>query len=258
MSEKESCFKKILLSLIKKSIGFFTIILVTLGFVFLYFGLHEWYFPIDKSNVDLLTAFGSSFIAATLLYTIWLNQIELDNKKSKRFFEIYLDFFNIILKRLNSDVASRRTSWITAASLAKQILEVDRNVTNKEDRKILNAYQRNLAHDISELFKSKRQNYFCGVDESSVSAKDFFNSLKKRPVTSNSSIWKFDALTYLDMDTIKSIFDVVNLIWKNENEVSYRNDIEFINIIKFNYEELYLYLNALKEYSEGKIKDNKR
>lgn len=219
-----------------------------LGLIFLVFGVF------DSSTIkDFFTASGSSFAASALMYAAWSCQNDSREKASKKYLETYIEIFGIILNRLQSQLSSRRTSWNTASSLTDKILKIENKITNKSDMKVLEIYQRNLAHDVNEFLRSKSQLYFCGIDESSgyKTAREFFNAQAQKDsvvVCNSGLIPKFNVLTYIDFRVIKSILDLTNSTWEKEVGYKYKNDDEFMNVVKMNYSELHIYLDALMTY----------
>jgi len=182
---------------------------------------------------------------ATLTYQAYRNTIE-DGKKSSNF---YLDGYKktseLILKRIKSDTPTRRVSWISAAAMASKLISLEKKITNSVDQDILDVYQRDLAHQIYEIFIDKPAVYFCGVDYADSCEFALKNLSIKTPKSSGLS--SMPQLLYIDKETIKSILDITNHIWEKEVGYRYKNDTEFMNVIKHNFPNLFAYLSALEK-----------
>ncbi|MBP6917617.1 MAG: hypothetical protein KBB94_01715 [Legionellaceae bacterium] len=182
---------------------------------------------------------------ATLTYQAYRNTLE-DGKKSSNFYlDGYKQTSEMILKRIKSDTPTRRVSWISAAAMAGKLISLEKKITNSVDQDILDVYQRDLAHQIYEIFIDKPAVYFCGVDYAESCEFALNNLSAKTPKSAGLS--SMPQLLYIDKDTIKSILDITNHVWEKEVGYRYNNDTEFMNVVKHNFPNLFTYLSALEK-----------
>lgn len=182
---------------------------------------------------------------ATLTYQAYRNSLE-DSKKSSNFYlESYKQTSEMILKRLKSDTPTRRVSWISAAAMADKLIVLEKKIVESIEQDILDVYQRDLAHQIYEIFSDKPAVYYCGVDYADsceVALKKLSIKTKNHPGLSS-----VQQLLYIDKETIKSILNTTNHVWEKEVGYRYKNDTEFMNVIKHNFPNLFTYLSSLEK-----------
>lgn len=194
----------------------------------------------------LFIASGSAFAAAALMYTAYCFQIDSKERSSKFNLENYMKASEMILRRLKSDLPTRRSSWISAASMADKLLILVGKITEESDREFLDIYQRNFAHCINEFILEKPAIYFSGNDKIQSWTEAF-----QRPeiIATPGLIPNIPLIPYINRNTIKSILNLTNDIWEKENGYKYTNEDEFHNVINFNYPKLGEYLLELKKRS---------
>ncbi|MFA6302171.1 MAG: hypothetical protein WC627_03450 [Legionella sp.] len=182
---------------------------------------------------------------ATLTYQAYRNTLE-DSKKSSNFYlESYKQTSEMILKRLKSDTPTRRVSWISAAAMADKLIVLEKKIIENIDQDILDVYQRDLAHQIYEIFSDKPAVYYCGIDYADSCEFALKNlSIKTKNSAGLSSVQQ---LLYIDKESIKSILNTTNHVWEKEVGYRYKNDTEFMNVIKHNFPNLFAYLSALEK-----------
>ncbi len=179
---------------------------------------------------------------ATLTYQAYRNNVDDNQKNSKFYLKNYKQTSEIILKHLRSDTPTRRTSWISAASIADKLISLENKITCDADREILEIHQRNFAHDIHEFFFNKSAMYFTGKDQ----AQSWGEAFKKPEIiASQGLISNIPLISYINKKTIKSILNITNPIWDKESGYKYSNEEQFKNVVNFNYPELGKYLEEL-------------
>lgn len=235
MCKQFKCIK--IKSLLRQIPFILTLLLALGGFVVLVQGV---LFPVE--NFDSFTCSAAFFAASAITYQGYRNTVTDIQSTSRFYLEKYEETSKTVLKYLKSDKPSRRVCWVTAAKITEMLIPLEQKITSLADRELLKIYQRNLAHDLYEFINTKSSMYFTGRE----TASSFDEALEKPEITTSSGlIPKFKPLEYVTESSIKSILDLMNILWGDEAGYQYTNVNEFNNVVRVNYPQVAEYLLEL-------------
>lgn len=213
----------------------------------------------SSTSKDWFTAGSGLIAAAAIAYQAHNYLVEKKSETSQFYLEKYIQSLNIILENLTSDKPTRRMAWISAARISVNAKMFEGKITEQTDKVFLEISQNSFLIKLYEFLR-KPEFYFCGVDDE-IGAHDFFNKEKiqveeNRMKASPGKKPNIPQLTYVDMDSIKKIVDLVKETWRKNDNCSYNNDKEFENIIQFNFSGLGSYFSLLEGFENRMKKPN--
>jgi hypothetical protein len=196
-------------------------------------------------NFDSFTCSAAFFAASAITYQGYRNNISDSQSTSRFYLEKYKETSETIVNYLKSDKPTRRVCWVTAAKITEMLVPLEEKITSLADKELLKIYQRYLAHDLYEFISTKSPMYFTGRENTSS-----YELALERPkvIATPGLIPKPIHLDHVTESSIKTLLDLMNLLWEDEAGYKYSNEEEFNNVIRLNYPNVAEYLSELKKY----------
>lgn len=218
-----------------------TVILGVCGLVMIFQGL---FYPIK--SLDSFTAGAAFFAAAAIAYQAHRNNVSDIQTTSRCYLEKYKETSEIIVNYLKSDKPTRRVCWVTAAKVTEMLIGLERKISSPADKDLIKIYQRVLAHDLYEFISTKPAMYFTGREDAS----SLDEALKKPPIVAMAGlIPRPHDIDHVYKSSIKTILDLMNLLWEDEAGYKYSNEEEFNNVIRSQYAHIAEYFAELKKHN---------
>ncbi len=187
-------------------------------------------FPMD--NFDSFTCSAAFFAASAITYQAYRNNKNDILSTSRFYLDKYKETSVSIVDYLKSDKPARRVCWVTAAKITEMLIPLEEKISTLADKELLKIYKRYLAHDLYEFISTKSPLYFTGRDNAS----SFDKALVRPPIVATPGlIPKVKPLDYVAESSIKTLLNLMNLLWEDEASYKYSNEEEYNNIIRLNY-----------------------
>lgn len=197
-------------------------------------------------DADFFTFSAVLVAAITVLYQSYKSTQEKSIDDSKFYLDKYIQGCELVLNRLNADTPSRRIAWVSAASIAKKVKNLEKKIIEQPDIDFLEIYQRNFAHLIIEFIKQKQAKYYYGSDDSRDMDEAYQESYNNQFNTSAGLVPRIKGPSYIDEQIILEVISIIEPIWMKESDIKWKNKDEFLNVIKFNLPEVYDYIVHLR------------
>lgn len=195
-------------------------------------------------NFDSFTCSAAFFAASAITYQAYRNNISDAQSISRFYLEKYKETSASIVNYLKSDKPARRVCWVTAAKITEMLVPLEEKISSHADKELLKIYKRYLAHDLYEFISTKSPMYFTGRDNAS----SFDKALERPPIVATPGlIPKLKPLDHVAESSIKTLLNLMNLLWEDEAGYKYSTEEEYNNIVRLNYPKIAEYLLELKK-----------